>query len=716
MTLCRLSLKNIRRSIRDYSVYFITLVLGIAIFYIFNAIDTQASFLIVSSVAADILQMLSEVITGMSVFIAIVLGLLIVYASRFLMKRRSREFALYMALGMRKSSIAGILGMETLIIGVFSLAIGLVLGIILSQIMSTVVAQLFEVNMTEFVFTFSLTAFLKTILYFAVIMAVVVLFDLVLVGKSSLIRLMQTGSRAEKVRVKSPAVCILVFVVGAAALIIAYSMVIRTINMFFDAPSMILVPIGLGAAGTFLVFWSLSGLFLGILSRFPKLYFHSLNSFTFRQMSGRINTMVVSITVICLMLFFTISIMAAAFSLRNSLNRNIQELTPVDIQISKDLATPETEIAYSDLLQLMMSETDNPDMEVPKPERYPEDTEAAEEQYQKEIHMDVMEFFEEAGYDLADFFTGYESVYIYETEEFDLSAALGDVREKLVTDHPSLQFYNKHEIMTASDYNKLAAMYGREPISLGENEYLILCDYEPMIPYWEEVLADETVYHIFGKDLHPASQKTVYGFVNMSPMHENTGLVIVADDAVDPAYRARNILTANYAAQDDEGRRKTEEEILAAVRSIYWDGVRPFVSLNTKIDICDSSIGLGAVVTFLGLYLGFVFLISGVAVLALKALSDSIDSKGRYQMLRQLGAEDREIDRSLLRQQLVLFLAPLALAGIHTIFGLRFSQLILQQLGTGIQTISLIITLLILSVIYGLYFLVTYRSSRRIIR
>ena len=231
--LCKLSLKNIRRSIRDYSVYFITLVLGIAIFYIFNAINTQASFLVVSTVTADILRLLSEIITGLSVFIAFVLGALIVYASRFLMKRRSREFALYMTLGMRKSSIAGILGMESLIIGLVSLAAGLVLGIILSQIMSTVVAQLFEANMTEFVFTFSREACLKTVLYFAVIMAVVVLSDMILVGKSRLIRLMQTGSRAEKVRMKNPVVCVLVFAVGTAILVVAYRMVTQSLSSIF---------------------------------------------------------------------------------------------------------------------------------------------------------------------------------------------------------------------------------------------------------------------------------------------------------------------------------------------------------------------------------------------------------------------------------------------------------------------------------------------------
>ena len=701
--LCKLSLKNIRRSIRDYSVYFITLVLGIAIFYIFNAINTQASFLVVSTVTADILRLLSEVITGLSVFIAFVLGALIVYASRFLMKRRSREFALYMTLGMRKSSIAGILGMESLIIGLFSLAAGLVLGIILSQIMSTVVAQLFEANMTEFVFTFSREACLKTILYFAVIMAVVVLFDMILVGKSRLIRLMQTGSRAEKVRMKNPVVCVLVFVVGTAILVMAYRMVTQSLSSIFAAPQAILIPIVMGAVATFLIFWSLSGLLLGIISRFKNVYWRGLNSFTFRQLSGRVNTMVVSITVICLMLFLTISIMTAAFSMRDSMNKNIRELTPVDIQFDKTLATEETERLYLD--DSMFVGPDGKEKDIPK------------EQLRKELHQDVLETFSDKELDLSSFLAEYVSVYIYQTDAFDLSTALGDVRQKLVTDHPSVQIYNNHDIMTVGDYNRIAELYGREPVTLGENEYLILCDYEPMIPFWKEVLERETVYQIFGHELQPAAQDPVYGFVRLSSIHENTGLVIVPDEVADPAYRAKNLLAANYAAQDDTARRETEEKIIELTRQVNADClITTVIGYNTRIDIRDTSVSLGAVVTFLGLYLGFVFLISGAAILALKALSDSIDSKGRYHVLRQIGAEDKEIDRSLLRQQMVLFLMPLVLAGIHTIFGLRFSQLILEQMGTGIQTVSLLITILILLLIYGIYFFITYRSSRKIIK
>ena len=195
--LFKLSFKNIRKSIRDYAIYFVTLVLGVAVFYIFNAIEAQTSFLMVSDSTADALKLMVQVITGLSVFIAFVLGFLIVYASRFLMKRRNREFALYMILGMRKGAIAAILSIESIAIGILSLAAGLLIGIGASQLMSTLVAQLFEADMTHFAFTFSSSAFFKTILYFGIIMLVVVIFDLIMVGRAKLINLLQTGSHGK---------------------------------------------------------------------------------------------------------------------------------------------------------------------------------------------------------------------------------------------------------------------------------------------------------------------------------------------------------------------------------------------------------------------------------------------------------------------------------------------------------------------------------------
>ena len=166
--LWRLSVSNIRKSLRDYAVYFFTLIIGVSVFYLFNAIESQTTYLIVSEDTRDMIKIVNRMLSGVSVFVAVVLGLLIVYASRFLMKRRNREYALYLTLGMGKGEISAILLIETVMIGAGSLIVGMLIGIGLSQVTSAMVASLFDADMTIFKFTVSKGAIIKTVIYFGI--------------------------------------------------------------------------------------------------------------------------------------------------------------------------------------------------------------------------------------------------------------------------------------------------------------------------------------------------------------------------------------------------------------------------------------------------------------------------------------------------------------------------------------------------------------------
>ena len=130
--LFKISVKNIRKSFKDYAVYFFTLILGVAVFYVFNAIDSQTVMLDVRKNVYDIIKLMNEMLSGVSVFVSCVLGFLIIYASRFLIKRRNKEFGIYLTLGMSKRKISIILFFETLLIGIVSLVVGLFLGTVLS--------------------------------------------------------------------------------------------------------------------------------------------------------------------------------------------------------------------------------------------------------------------------------------------------------------------------------------------------------------------------------------------------------------------------------------------------------------------------------------------------------------------------------------------------------------------------------------------------------
>ena len=173
----------------------------------------------------EIINILTQAVSGVSVFVAIVLGLLIVYASRFLMKRRNKEFALYMMLGMSKWRISALLLCETVIIGIGSLVVGILIGTGLSQVMSAVVANMFEADMNDYKFTVSASAITKTIIYFGIMYVVVMLRSGVVISKCRLITLMNSGRRSEKITMKNPWLCVIVFLISAAVLGWAYYMV-----------------------------------------------------------------------------------------------------------------------------------------------------------------------------------------------------------------------------------------------------------------------------------------------------------------------------------------------------------------------------------------------------------------------------------------------------------------------------------------------------------
>ena len=682
--LFKLSIKNITKSIKDYAIYFFTLVLGVAIFYVFNAIDSQTVMLNVSSSTSEIIRLMTTILGGVSVFVSFILGFLIIYASRFLIKRRNKEFGIYLTLGMPKRKISLILFFETLIIGVISLGVGLALGTVLSQLMSILVANMFEADLTKFQFTFSSSAALKALLYFSIMYLIVMIFNTIIVNKCKLIDLLHGNKKSEKVKLKNPIICTIVFIIAVIALSYAYYLVT---DGFGTSPLMntirgILLPIALGCVSTFLIFWSLSGLILKIVMHLKKYYYKGLNSFTVRQISSKINTTVFSMTIICLTLFFTICIFSSALSIKNSLSGNLKDLAPVDIQFSKlqQLSDEEEESFSKDIIEDYNT--------------------TAKDTLQR---LDVYKYLK----DVVDINT-------YRVEEITLKDSFGDQIEQIEKDYPFLAYQDKETLIKLSDYNRLAKLYNKKELTLKDNEYVIIANYKMMADIRNIALKNNTKLTINSKNYYPKYQECQDGFIELSGSSTNTGVIILPDNALEGIHPYKNILAANYQADTKEEKEDIEETVNTIMNNHFNKDT--LLTYNTKIDIYESSIGLGAMVTFVGLYLGIIFLISSAAILALKELSESTDNKERFNMLRKIGTDEKMINKALFNQIAVFFLFPLLLAIIHSIFGIEFANYILKTMGTESLLSSIILTAVFLVVIYGGYFLVTYYCSKNIIK
>ena len=677
--LFKLSLKNIKKSIKDYAIYFFTLILGVAIFYVFNAIDDQTVMMNVSSSTYEIIKLLTSILSSVSVFVSFILALLIIYASRFLIKRRNKEFGIYLTLGMSKRKISLILFFETLIIGILSLAVGLGVGFILSQLMSIIVANMFEANLTKFTFIFSKSACLKTLLYFSIMYLIVMIFNTINISKCKLIDLIHSNKKSEKIKLKNPYICTVIFIISCIVLGFAYYQVTSGINNG-SIVKIIYVPIILGSISTFFIFWSLSGLLLRIFMSIKKIYYKGLNSFTLRQFSSKINTTVFSTTIICLMLFITICVLSSALSMKNSLNKNLTGLSPRDIELSK---SSNVNLEESDLTDIK----------------------------KQNLRLNFEEIFAKFGFDIDANFKNTVYFSLYFDDSVTLKSTLGSYYKIAKKQYPYLRYNDYIILMTNSDYNNLAASFNLEKVTLKSNEYVVVGNYQEMLNIKNEALKRNTKITLNQKSYYPKYQKAINGFYEMGSQKSEVGFIVLPDNALSDDKKIMNRMIADYNGNQADIEAKINS--ITEKTSFYTDYG---LTLNTKKDIRDASVGLGAIVTFLGLYLGIIFLISCAAILALKELSESSDNAEKFNMLRKIGVDEKMINKTLFRQIGIFFMFPLLLAIIHSIFGIMFCNIILKTMGISFNLKAVIITAILMVFIYGGYFLVTYICSKNIIK
>ena len=655
-----LSVTNFRKSIRDYSIYFFTMILGVAVFYIFNAIETQTAMMEVSQTKAAIIDSMNGIMSGVSIFVSLVLGYLIVYASRFMLKKRKREFGIYLTLGMGRIRLAAMLWLETIWMGLISLAVGLLAGMGISQLMSLIVSNLFQADVSRYEFVISGQAVGKSILYFLLIYLVVMIFNTLSVSRARLAEFITAGRKKEKNFLKKPLLSGLVFLLAVVMLGTAYYNVTAN-QQAMTTETDVLTQVLLGIFGTFLVFWSLSGFLMTAAGKFRRLYYRRLNSFVVGELSNKLNSTVMACSVICLLLFMTICLLFSAIARKEYKDQEAVKLAPVSISMSKEM-------------------TDS-----------------------KSI-FDIMEV---RGISMEDF-QGLVSVYTYHLDEVTNYTLIGESYGEEYDNR-------KAEVMKVGDYNRAARVYHMPEYELKENEYLIVADQEGAVYIRNRGLADDREITIKGKSYHAKENTCQDGYLQMSYQPQNSGILLVPDSVkLGEEEQYKNYVMGDYRDKSKEFAQEMDQnfaQILNPEQSTYGK-----IQVTTQSAIYDDSIGTSAMYIFLGLYLGICFLISGSAVLALKILSDSADSREKYQILQQLGCEEKEIRRALRRQNGLLFLLPLLLSAVHAIFGIQVCRTMLSIYGSKGSGAALAVTMALTGAIYGGYFLLSHKCSVKIVK
>ena len=685
--LFKLSIKNMKKTTKDFAIYFLTLVLGVAIFYMFNSLDSQQSMIQISNSTRDLIKLMISMLEFVSVFVAVILGLLIVYANNFLINRRKKEFGTYMLLGMSKGQISRILLIETILVGIISLIVGLIIGIFGSQFMSILVGKLFAADMSKFEFVFSEDSCIKTCIYFAVMYIAVMIFNTFTISRYKLINLLNASKKNEQIKIKNLWVCILVFIIGVVILGYAYYKVTGGVNELSTADAMLPI-ILMGIVGTILVFWSVSGFILKLVQLRKNIYLKDVNMFVLRQLHNKINTTVVSMSIICLMLFMTITILSSALSLNNTMRKDLEDTTPVDLNLYKAANLPD-----NDKISKAQIEDSRKTM----------------------IHS-----LEDNGFDMNKLKDVVE-IPVYSTNELTWRDTLSPVYDEVKKQFPNLLYETEEEIIKVSDYNKVARLYGNTEYELNDNEYIMLCDFDNMEELRNKALKINSTIVLAGNEYKSKYDECQSGYIKMAGSHVNNGIILVPDNCnLTENMKEEIFLAANYNADTEEGKEEIEKIINGETSSELSKNLEEkniTIDGMTKIAIIESSLGISTIVLFIAIYLGVIFLIASSAILALKQLTESSDNKQRYTILRKIGADEKMINGALFKQIGIFFLMPLTLAIIHSIFGIQFVMTMMSVLADTKELLpSAIATAVIIGIIYGAYFMATYLGSKNIIK
>lgn len=721
--LCKLAWGNVRRAGRDYLVYLLTLTLGVTVFYAFNTISMQVDIAGIDE--EGLAQVMGSMLGDLTYFLAGVMAFLMVYANNFIMKRRKKEFGLYQVLGMGRGRVATIMALETVIVSVVAFVAGIVLGVGLSQLMTFFTASLFKTQIANFHFFFSMHAFNLTLVCMLVMFVLTLLLNLRAVRRTKLIELMGAERRNESIKTRNPWIAIAIFVVGAVLVGVAYYRLLRdgfpltaTDSKLQEAMNQFGITTAMVTVGTFALFWGLSGMLIKLLQSLRGVYWRGLNMFTVRQLAAKVNTVCFSMGVIAMLLFLAITSVTCGMSIANVMNENLERYNPVDVSQTYVYYTPDTLDYYKGYKGYVNpSEADRMVLADTTVDLYPAwhgKGKSADNNDETGKKVDIA--------DVAGEHVQIDSYLSYPFGGSNPSVTPSEMCKTMGEKLPKAFGGSNADTMglfvtPASQYNKLRQMMGEEPVSIGRDQYLLTCDMGgELAELYTKYMADGHALTLGGHTLKPATDKSDEdtAAIANSAMGSNPGTVVVADELLSQLNLQpySSSLLVNYKQGMDTT--EADESIkYTLLDNLLVDGKEPGVwgTFITRSEMYTQAAQMNGLISYLAIYIGFVLVVACAAILSIQQLSNVADGSRSYRVLAQIGCDDRQIRHSVMAQQAVFFLFPLAVGLAHSFVALKVIIELVSIFGNMSIGGTVGLTCAIFLAAYGGYFLVTYLMS-----
>lgn len=723
--LCKLAWGNVRRAGRDYLVYLLTLTLGVTVFYAFNTISMQVDIAGIDE--EGLAQVMGSMLGYLTYFLAGVMAFLMVYANNFIMKRRKKEFGLYQVLGMGRGRVATIMALETVIVSVVAFVAGIVLGVGLSQLMTFFTASLFKTQIANFHFFFSVHAFNLTLACMLVMFVLTLLLNLRAVRRTKLIELMGAERRNESIKTRNPWIAIAIFAVGVVLVGVAYYRLLRdgfpltaTDSKLQEAMNQFGITTAMVTVGTFALFWGLSGMLIKLLQSLRGVYWRGLNMFIVRQLAAKVNTVCFSMGVIAMILFLAITSVTCGMSIASVMNENLERYAPADMSQTYVYYTPDRLDYYKEYVN--PSEADRMVLADTTVDLYPAwhgKDKSADNNDETGKKVNIA--------DVAGEHVQIDSYLSYPFGGSSPSVSAGEMCKTMGEKLPKAFGGSKPDaiglfVTPASQYNKLRQMMGEEPVSIGRDQYLLTCDMGgELVDLYTKYMAGGHALTLGGHTLKPATDKSDEdtAAIANSAMGSNPGTVVVADELLSQINLQphSSSLLVNYKQGMDTT--EADESIeYTVLDNLLVDGKEPgsWGIFITRSEMYTQAAQMNGMISYLAIYIGFVLVVACAAILSIQQLSNVADGSRSYRVLAQIGCDDRQIRHSVMAQQAVFFLFPLAVGLAHSFVALKVIIELVSIFGNMSIGGTVGLTCAIFLAAYGGYFLVTYLMSAEMVR
>ena len=668
----KLAWGNIVRNRQFYVPYLLTLGGTAAAFYIIGAL-AGARDLPVMNRYIYLSMFMTFGLFVIAIFAVIFLG----YTNSFLMKRRRKELGLYNVLGMGKRNIARMLGMETVYTALIGIGGGILAGLLLQKLVTLLLCRIMAFHGTGFSFYVSREGILATIALFTLILLGNLLVNLIRVGRQSPMELMRSASAGEREPKSNWPMAIL----GILALGGGYAIAVFTNNagmafaLYF--PAVILVIIG-----TYALFTAVSIVALKALRKNKRYYYQPRHFIGVSGMLYRMRRNAVGLANICILSTMVLVMVSGTLALYLNSQQTLEKQFPAELSVAVRYQADQTPAFDGDAFSARL----------------------LAELREKDCPAEILYSYRRFTLSMDEIPGGYFRRHEYQSQTKDINFLTAADAEAItgqqltdfapVTLRFPLTAAAEQGNGGADEYSEITV----EAAKLTETVPAVGGAFVNInVPVWLAVKDDAALQAVW--DIQAAAQRVRIPGSSPNAMVFQTFCRLNTDPETQLTVERELDFGQGYSA--------------AEVGS--WERV----NADSKESFTRDYYALNGGFFFLGLFLGFLFIMAAVLIIYYKQVSEGYEDRERYRIMQDVGLERRMVKSSISSQILVVFFAPLLVAAIHVAFDFKLMLHLLAMFGLhegGTTLLCTAGTFLVFAVIYGLVYLLTARTYYRIVQ